>query len=135
MITQIETVSIYVEDQQESLRFWTEKVGHEIKANHPITQHENWIELVPNGSQSAIVLYPKSLMPNWREMKSSIVFLCDDINETFSKLSSNDVRFTQEPKKMPWGTYSIFVDIDGNEFILKEEMNTWKSNNQDCKVE
>jgi catechol 2,3-dioxygenase-like lactoylglutathione lyase family enzyme len=31
MITQIATVSIYVEDQQLSLKFWTDKIGFEVK--------------------------------------------------------------------------------------------------------
>jgi catechol 2,3-dioxygenase-like lactoylglutathione lyase family enzyme len=33
MITQIATVSIYAEDQQRSLKFWTDKMGFEVKAN------------------------------------------------------------------------------------------------------
>jgi lactoylglutathione lyase len=33
MITQVATVSIYVEDQQVSLKFWTDKIGFEVKAN------------------------------------------------------------------------------------------------------
>ena len=36
MITQVATISIYVEDQQESLKFWTNKVGFEVKAKHPM---------------------------------------------------------------------------------------------------
>ena len=44
MITQIATVSIYVEDQQQSLKFWTDKMGLEVKANHPMGFNANWIE-------------------------------------------------------------------------------------------
>jgi lactoylglutathione lyase len=36
MITQIATVSIYVGDQQVSLKFWTDKMGFDVKTNHPM---------------------------------------------------------------------------------------------------
>jgi len=39
MITQIATVSIYAEDQQPSLKFWTDKMGFEVKAKH------QWIQI------------------------------------------------------------------------------------------
>jgi len=76
--------------------------------------------VVPEGAQSALVLYPRSLMQNWKEIKPSVLFLCDNIEKTFSKLKSRGVKFTQEPERMPWGTYAKFVDIDGNEFIIKK---------------
>jgi lactoylglutathione lyase len=127
MITQIATVSIYVEDQQQSLKFWTDKMEFEIKANHPMSPNANWIELGPPSSLQtkemqaccSIVIYPRSMMPNWRELKPSIVFLCDDFEKTYEKLKSKGVNFVEQPKKMAWGTYAKFVDIDGNEFLMK----------------
>ncbi|HEU4445262.1 MAG TPA: VOC family protein [Nitrososphaeraceae archaeon] len=124
MITQISTVSIYVEDQQDSLKFWTDKIGFKVKANHPMDPNANWIELGPPHSLQAkemqpccsIVIYPKSMMPNWKELKPSIVFLCDDVEKTYTELKSKGVKFIEEPKKMAWGTYAKFVDIDGMNF-------------------
>lgn len=63
MITVSPAVSIYVENQQESLKFWTEKVGFEIEANNPMTPQASWIEVAPADVQTALVLYPRSLMP------------------------------------------------------------------------
>jgi lactoylglutathione lyase len=34
-------------------------------------------------------------------------------------LKSKGVNFVEEPKKMAWGMYAKFVDIDGKEFLLK----------------
>jgi lactoylglutathione lyase len=87
----------------------------------------SWIALGPPSSLQtvemqpccSIVIYPRSMMPNWRELKPSIVFLCDDFEKTDTELKSKGVNFIEEPKKMAWGTYAIFVDIDGNEFLLK----------------
>ena len=127
MITQVATVSIYVENQQESLNFWTNKIGFEVKVNHPMGPHVNWIELGPpsslhpEGTQTccAIVIYPRSLMQNWKELKPSIIFLCDDFDKTYKELKSKGVDFVEDPKRMAWGAYAKFLDIDGNEFLLK----------------
>jgi lactoylglutathione lyase len=34
-------------------------------------------------------------------------------------MKQNGVEFKDEPKQMPYGTFAIFKDIDGNEFVLK----------------
>lgn len=38
MIKQIGTVAVYVEDQQKAKQFWSEKVGFDIMADHPMGQ-------------------------------------------------------------------------------------------------
>lgn len=55
-ITQIGTVTIYVENQQESLRFWIEKVSFETRANHRMTEQDSWIELAPKDGSTALVI-------------------------------------------------------------------------------
>jgi predicted enzyme related to lactoylglutathione lyase len=119
MINQIATVAIYVEDQQKSLEFWTEKAGFEVRRNQPMGPAGAWIELAPPGAQTCLVIYPRSMMPQWKELKPSIVFTCDNINETYERMSSKGVKFLEEPKSMAWGTYARFQDVDGNEFLLK----------------
>ena len=78
-----------------------------------------WLEVAPQGANSRLVIYPKSLMPNWQELKPSIVFECDDIQRTYESLKNKGVEFTEGPTKMAWGTYANFRDTDGNEFLLK----------------
>jgi lactoylglutathione lyase len=73
----------------------------------------------PEGAETALVIYPKSMMENWAEKKPSIVFECDDIEATYQKMKENGVQFEGEPKKMQWGTFAIFKDEDGNSFVLK----------------
>lgn len=119
MITNIATVAVYVENQQEALTFWTEKVGFEVRRNEPMGPVGNWLEVAAKGAQSALVIYPRAMMKNWQELKQSIVFVCDNIDDTYKRMSENGVKFLEEPNKMAWGTYARFADPDGNEFILK----------------
>ena len=59
------------------------------------------------------------MMKNWAELKPSIVFSCEDFEDTYAKLTTNGVEFLEPAKKMQWGTYAQFRDPDGNVFLLK----------------
>lgn len=81
--------------------------------------HASWIEVGPPGAASCLVIYPKSMMEDWAERKPSIVFECENLQKTFEEMRDRGVKFTQEPKEMPWGPFAIFVDPDGNWFGLR----------------
>jgi lactoylglutathione lyase len=119
MITQIGTVAVYTDNQDKALTFWTEKAGFELRRETPMGPEGRWLEVAPANAQSCLVIYPKSMMAGWEEMKAGIVFLCDDINATFERMKAAGVSFLEEPNPMPWGTYARFEDEDGNEFLLK----------------
>ncbi|MBA2874732.1 VOC family protein [Thermaerobacillus caldiproteolyticus] len=119
MIKRIATVAIYVEDQQKAKEFWTEKAGFEVVAEHPMGPNAFWLEVAPKGAQTALVIYPKTMMKDWNERKPSIVFECDDVLGTYETMKARGVEFLGEPQKMQWGTFVQFKDIDGNEFVLK----------------
>ncbi len=119
MIKQIATVAVYVEDQRKALEFWTEQAGFELRLDQPMGPSASWIEVAPKGAESCLVIYPKSMMTNWAEMKPSVVFVCEDIEGTYETMKKNGVQFKGELQKMQWGTFATFLDLDGNEFLLK----------------
>jgi lactoylglutathione lyase len=119
MITRIATVAVYVEDQDKAEEFWTRQVGFEVKRRDKMGPQASWLEIGPRGGTTNLVIYPRSMMRDWREMKPSLVFGCDDFEATYENLKGNGVEFLEEPKKMPWGTYAQFRDLDGNVFLLK----------------
>jgi lactoylglutathione lyase len=119
MIKQIATVGIYVEDQKKALQFWKDKVGFEVRNNVDMGNGMTWMEVAPKGAESCLVLYPKKLMTNFAELKPSIVFVCQDIDNFCAELKKNGVGFAQELSTMRWGKFASFKDEDGNEFGLK----------------
>ena len=119
MIKKIGTVAIYVEDQNKALKFWTEKVGFVVRDNKNMGNGFSWMELGPKDAESCLVIYPKKLMSNYSELKPSIVFICDDIQEICSELKKKGVIFSKEVSSLAWGKFAAFMDEDGNEFGLK----------------
>ncbi|OCA84174.1 hypothetical protein A8F94_15750 [Bacillus sp. FJAT-27225] len=120
MIKQIATVAVYVEDQQKAKAFWSEKVGFDIVADHPMGPNASWLEVAPKGAESRLVIYPRSMMKGSETMKASIVFQCEDITSTYETMKANGVEFLGEPQTMQWGTFVSFKDEEGNEFLLRQ---------------
>jgi predicted enzyme related to lactoylglutathione lyase len=118
VITHIKTVAVYVEDQARALDFYTTKLGFEVRRTEAMGAHARCIELAPQGAETCVVIYPRSMMPQWEQLKPSIVFACQDIMATYALLKSRGVDFIEEPKKMAWGRFARFRDPDGNEFVL-----------------
>jgi lactoylglutathione lyase len=119
MIKKIATVAVYVADQTKALAFWTEKVGFELRERIEMGNGMAWMEVAPPGAESGLVLYPQKLMRNFRELKPSIVFVCEEIENVCANLKANGVRFPKELADRAWGKFASFADDEGNEFGLK----------------
>lgn len=62
MITKIATAAVYVEDQQKAKAFWTEKVCFDVFAEREMVPGSYWLEVGPKGAETALVIYPKSML-------------------------------------------------------------------------
>jgi lactoylglutathione lyase len=120
VIQHLATVAVYVEDQDEALRFWTEQVGFVLKAERPMGPNARWLEVAPPGADTALVLYPKPMMADWDSRKPSVVFTAEDIEATCARLAANGVKFLKELTELPWGRFASFADTEGNEFGVRE---------------
>ena len=118
MITKIGTAAVYVSDQKAAEEFWTSKMGFEVVAKNEMGENLYWLEVTPKGGQSALVLYPRSAMKEWEQMKPSIVFECDNFDETFKQLKASGVN-VGDPMDLAWGKFLEFKDPDGNEFGMR----------------
>jgi predicted enzyme related to lactoylglutathione lyase len=112
MIKNIATVAVYVEDQQKAKAFWTEKMGFEVTAQHPMGPHAFWLEVAPKDAQSKLVLYPKAMMEGHETKQASIVFDTENIEDYYVKLKERGVELVGKPQKMQWGTFVQFLLID-----------------------
>lgn len=120
MITNIRTVGVYVSDQDVALRFYTGVLGFEVRADRPMGKQGRWLEAAPPGAQSRLVIYPRTMMQDWESRKPSVVLGCEDLEVEYERLSGLGVEFSQTPTRMKWGSFAIFADPDGNEFVLAE---------------
>ncbi|WP_043627099.1 VOC family protein [Nonomuraea candida] len=115
----ISQVTIYVEDQQRALDFWTGKVGFVVARDMPYGEHR-WIELQPPGGGTRLVVHqaaPGRPAPA-EDLPGYVMFHADDIVKTHEELVARGVEFTQPPSRQPWGWSAVFKDDEGHLFHL-----------------
>lgn len=121
MIRSIRFVSIPVRDQEESKRFYTEKLGFRVQSDMPFGDNQRWIELRIGHSETRFVLLNMEGDEDLVGRGFSGSLACDDLEKTFTQLVSRGVEFTTPPTEAPWGAYAIFKDIDGNRFVVSAD--------------
>ena len=118
MITHVKFVNVPTRDQDRALRFWTEQVGFAVVSDQPFSETQRWIELSVGHSDTRIVLFT----PDGPEDRIggfwSGALACDDVEATWRQLGERGVEFVSPPQKQPWGTFAMFKDPDGNQFVL-----------------
>ena len=114
-ISHISVVSVFVKDQDEALRFYTDCLGFDKRADEPMGEGMRWVTVAPAGSQTEITLATGYGTPG---SNTGIVLETDDIDAAYRALSGRGVRFTKQPSREPWGGWAEFVDQDGNGFGL-----------------
>jgi predicted enzyme related to lactoylglutathione lyase len=118
MISHLKFASIPVQDQNRALDFYTEKLGFTILTDQPFDGKQRWIELRIPKAETRIVLFT----PEGHETRvgsfSGLSFATDDVEQAYAEYAARGVKFRGPPQKQPWGTFAIFEDSEGNQFVL-----------------
>ena len=119
MITHVKFVSIPTRDQDKALAFYTEKLGFRLVTDQPFNDKQRWIEMRIGGSDTHFVLFTtdQSRIGNFFEG----ALACDNVEKTYEELKARGVEFMKPPQKEHWGTFAMFKDLDGNQFVLSSK--------------
>lgn len=118
----ITLASIFVEDQDQALRFYTDVLGFEKKHDIPMGEFR-WLTVTSpeGGSGVELVLEPMAFPPARVYQKAlydagipATAFMSADINAEFQRLKAQGVKFRGEPAKMGPVTIVLFEDTCGN---------------------
>ncbi|MGN5633509.1 VOC family protein [Streptomyces sp. AC154] len=118
----IHLTSVFVDDQEKALRFYTDVLGFVKKHDVPVGA-DRWITVVspdaPDGTElllepnghPAVKPYTTALFKDGIPATS---FAVDDVYAEFARLRGLGVRFTQEPAEMGPVTTAVLDDTCGN---------------------
>jgi catechol 2,3-dioxygenase-like lactoylglutathione lyase family enzyme len=118
MIRGIKLASIPVRNQDAALKFYTEKLGFKVLTDQPFGEKQRWIELGIPGAESKLALFTPEGHENRIGGFQPMTFWCDDVFATSKALKAKGVEFAKDPQAETWGTFAIFKDTDGNQFVL-----------------
>ena len=119
---QITLTSIFVEDQERALAFYTSVLGFQKKHDIPMGQFR-WLTVTsPEGAAGVeLVLEPMAFPPArifqkalFEAGKPATAFMTADITTEFRRLKAAGVQFRGEPESMGPVTVVLFEDTCGN---------------------
>ena len=122
MITSLANVTLLVKDYDEAIRWYTEKLGLELRRDGSMGGDYRFVTVGVKGQQDVSIVLHK-LFEGYPEARSDIhglVFHCDNILAFVERLKSAGVEFTLEPEEQPWGVQAVFQDLYGNSHVLLE---------------
>ena len=125
MINKIGKITISVNNQEEAKEFWTKKMNFVVKLEQPMGPNMKWLEVGPSeDSFTTFVIYEKNLMlaqnPQANVGHPNIILSTDDIESTYNEMKTNEVE-VGEIMKMPYGSMFKFKDMDGNDYLVRED--------------
>ncbi|MFJ8882833.1 VOC family protein [Streptomyces sp. NPDC102402] len=118
----IHRTSVFVDDQEKALRFYTEVLGFVKKHDVPLGD-DRWLTVVspeaPDGTELLLEPSGHPVVQAYRDglAKDGIplaAFAVDDVRTEFDRLRGLGVRFTQEPLEMGPVTTAVLDDTCGN---------------------
>jgi predicted enzyme related to lactoylglutathione lyase len=136
MSIKLSTAQLWVDDQDEALAFYTDKVGLEVRSDVTLPELGDfrWLTVgPPNQPDIAIVLMAipgppvmdaetaeqvRSLMS--KGFAGTIFLTTEDCQASYEELKGRGVEFTEEPSEYPYGIDSAFRDPSGNNVRLTQ---------------
>lgn len=120
-------ISLLVEDYDEALRFYTEKLLFRLVEDTTLSEEKRWVLVAPPGSDGCCLLLAKAANEEQRKyvgnQSGGRVFLflfTDDFQRDFDRMTTVGIRFVRAPKQEPYGTVAVFEDLYGNLWDLIE---------------
>ena len=118
-------VMLYVNNQDESLKFWTEKAGFSVISKEDDGQGMKWFEIAPTkDAQTRIVLHNKELVakvsPEVNLGTPSLLFFSDNLDQLYKDFQDKKIA-VGEIVNVPEGRVFNFADNEENYFAVVEK--------------
>jgi serine phosphatase RsbU (regulator of sigma subunit) len=142
----VHTVSVYVRDQEKSLRFFVDQLGFEVAFDAQLQSGERWVAVAPpHGGALLALIAPKPQSNQYKLIgrNTGILLVTDNVVAKYAEWSKRGVEFHYAPRlrrvkydrsaltpspdpaagleehDQVWGgVFTRFKDLDGNAFSL-----------------
>ncbi|MFN4007664.1 MAG: VOC family protein [Chitinophagaceae bacterium] len=123
----IAQITLTVNDYDEAIAFYTQKLGFVLLENTPLSPTKRWMRVAPAGNNSCCLLLAKAV--GEQQLKSvgnqtgGRVFLflhTTNFDVYYQQLCQHQVTIVRPPTIAPYGKVAVFADLYGNLWDLIE---------------
>ena len=121
----IQSFALLVRDYDETIQFYTEKLGFELVSDQKYGENMRWVSLKLPGSEIQVTLGKAGESDKQYVGKQAgsnyplFVMVVDDVEKMYETYQARGVHFTQEPTQRPWGLGAVLEDLYGNKIYLQ----------------
>lgn len=126
-------ISLVVNDYDEAIKFYTEKLDFELLEDTRLSETKRWVIVRPPGSSGCCLLLAKAAtdeqLSRVGNQTGGRVFLflhTDDFWRDYNKMCERKIKFVRQPTEFDYGMVAVFEDLYGNlwDFIEPTELNS-----------
>jgi predicted enzyme related to lactoylglutathione lyase len=126
---QIAVTSVFVDDQEKALAFYTDVVGFTKRQDIPLGGEHRWLTVVSSTEKGAVeLLLEPNDHPAAKAYQAAIyddgipatMLTTDDVRGEYDRMSALGVRFSQVPTPMGPNVIATFDDTCGNLISLAQ---------------
>jgi uncharacterized glyoxalase superfamily protein PhnB len=117
----IAQISLVVNDYDEAIEFYTQKLNFVLKEDTVLSETKRWVIVSPPGSNGCSLLLAKAANEEQKtrtgNQTGGRVFLflhTDDLHRDYKNMKAQGISFVREPSKEVYGTVAVFKDLYGN---------------------
>ncbi|OOQ58362.1 hypothetical protein BC343_10615 [Mucilaginibacter pedocola] len=127
MAQNIAQITLVIDDYDEAIAFFTQKLGFELLEDTSLSDAKRWVTVSPEGGTFRLLLAKavgdeqKSRIGNQTGGRVFMFLYTDDFCRDYKRYQEAGVKFVREPKQEPYGTVAVFADLYGNLWDLIEE--------------
>jgi|SRR5450756_1019976 len=118
-------ITLLVKDQDEALKFYTEKLGFQKRQDTVLWGNMRWVTVSPKNQTDLELTFVVTDSEDKRKalgkQAGDHVFLTletDDCRKDYKAMKAKGVKFYGKPEKQVWGVEVVFEDLYGNLFDL-----------------
>jgi predicted enzyme related to lactoylglutathione lyase len=126
----ISLISLLVEDYDDAISFYVQKLGFVWPEDTLLSETKRWVRIAPSDAAECCLLLAKASTEDQRacigNQTGGRVFLflnTDDFWRDYQNLVSNGIRIVRQPSERSYGRVAVFVDLYGNLWDLIETKN------------
>lgn len=125
----LEQIAIIVEDYDEAIRFFVEKLGFELLEDSPALttrdgRPKRWVVVRPPNARTALLLaqadgeHQAQAVGNQFAGRVGLFLRVEDFPSAYERMRRVGVEFVSEPRTESYGRVAVFLDIAGNRWDL-----------------
>ncbi len=114
-------IAIVVNDYDEAIKFYTEKLHFDLVEDTQLSETKRWVLVRPKGGDSCCLLLAKaanseqgSRVGNQTGGRVFLFLHTDDFERDYQNLLDKQIEIVRQPSKEEYGTVAVFKDLHGN---------------------